>query len=175
MERTLTNGNDTAFFTNFGLIKTNHLMQNFLQHAHSGLRWVALLLLLVTIAKSFAGWMGNKTYTAMDRKLALFTLISMHLQFVIGIWLYIILVTAPGFDFGASMKDPLLRFFSVEHITGMLVAIVLITIGNAKAKRASSDKLKFKRTAIFFLIGLIIILAMIPWPFMAKFASFKWF
>lgn len=150
-------------------------MNNILQHAHSGLRWVALLLLLITIFKAFAGMSGNKVFTAGDKKLALFTLISIHLQLVIGLLLYVMLITSDGFDFGASMKDPLMRYFSVEHITGMLLAIVLITIGYSKAKRADSNKAKFKSLAIFFTIGLVIILAMIPWPFMQKFAGFKWF
>ena len=150
-------------------------MENILHHAHSCLRWVALFLLLITIAKAFSGWFGNKSFTAGDKKLALFTLISMHTQLLLGLSLYIMMITREGFDFGSSMKDPLMRFFSVEHITGMLVAIVLITIGNARSKRASSSKLKFKSIAVFFLLGLILIVAMIPWPFMAKFASFKWF
>ena len=150
-------------------------MDNILHHTHSGLRWVALLLLLITIFKAFSGMSGNKMFTAGDKKLALFTLITMHIQLVIGLILYTMLVTADGFDFGDSMKDPLVRFFSIEHITGMLLAIALITIGYSKAKRASSDKAKFKTIAIFFTIGLVLILAMIPWPFMQKFAGFKWF
>jgi hypothetical protein len=150
-------------------------MENILHHAHSGLRWVALLLLLITIIKAFSGMSGNKVFTAGDKKLALFTLISMHTQLLLGLALYIIMVTRSGFDFGASMKDPLMRFFSVEHITGMIIAIALITIGNARSKRAITDKAKFKSLAIFFTIGLIIILAMIPWPFMQKFSHFGWF
>lgn len=111
----------------------------------------------------------------MDKKLALFTLISMHLQLVIGLWLYAMFVTAPGFDFGASMKIPVTRFFSVEHITGMLVAIIIFTIGYIKSKRAITDKSKFKNIAIFFTIAIVLILAMIPWPCMEKFAGMKWF
>jgi hypothetical protein len=150
-------------------------MTNILHHAHSGLRWVVLLLVLATIFKAFSGMSGNKTFTAGDKKLALFALMSVHIQLVLGLILYVMLITADGFDFGASMKDPLMRFFSVEHITGMIVAIALITVGYSKSKRASSDKAKFKSLAIFFTIGLIIILAMIPWPFMQKFSGFKWF
>lgn len=150
-------------------------MNNILHHAHSGLRWVVLILVLVTIFKAFSGMSGNKTFTAGDKKLALFALMSVHIQLLLGLILYVMVITADGFDFGASMKDPLLRFFSVEHITGMLIAVALITVGYSKSKRASSDKLKFKNLAIFFTIGLIIILAMIPWPFMSKFAGFKWF
>jgi undecaprenyl pyrophosphate phosphatase UppP len=150
-------------------------MYNILHHAHSGLRWVVLILVLATIFKAFSGMSGNKTFTAGDKKLALFALMSVHIQLVLGLILYVILITADGFDFGASMKDPLMRFFSVEHILGMIVAIALITVGYSKSKRASSDKAKFKSLAVFFTIGLIIILAMIPWPFMAKFAGNKWF
>ena len=142
---------------------------------HSGLRWVALVLLLATIVKAFSGMSGNKVFTPGDKKLALFTLITMHIQLVLGLLLYMMLITSDGFDFGASMKDPLMRFFSVEHITGMLIAIALITVGYSKSKRASSSKAKFKSLAIFFTIGLVLIIAMIPWPFMAKFTGFKWF
>lgn len=149
-------------------------MNNILHHAHSGLRWVVLILVLATIFKAFSGMSGNKTFTAGDKKLALFALMSVHIQLVLGLVLYFKLI-ADGLDFAASMKNPVTRFFSVEHITGMLIAIALITVGYSKSKRATSDKAKFKSLAIFFTIGLIIILAMIPWPFMAKFAGFKWF
>lgn len=174
--KSMMSGISTTFFLNFGGTKKQSAMQNILLHTHSVLRWIALLLLLITIVKSFSGWFGNKTFTNIDKKLSLFTLISIHLQLVIGLWLYAIFITAPGFDFGDSMKNPVLRFFSVEHIAGMLVAIIVFTIGYIKAKRASSDKSKFKIIAIFFTIALILILAMIPWPWMEKFRimDLKW-
>lgn len=149
-------------------------MYNGLLHAHSGLRWVALLLLLITVAKSLSGWLGNKPFTPGDRKLALFSLISVHTQLLIGI---VLLFISPNvnFDMSVSMADPVLRFFTMEHNLVMLIAIVLITIGNAKAKRAPSDKAKHKTIALFFLIGLVLILAMIPWPFRDLFAGRGWF
>ncbi len=145
-------------------------MEDILKHSHSGLRWLALILLIITIVKSFAGWLGSKPFTLGDKKLALFTLISIHLQLVLGLVLYLQLVTNTAFDFAASMKDPLQRFFSVEHIVGMLAAITLVTIGYSTSKRAATDKLKFKKLAIYFTIALLLIVAMIPWPFMQKFA-----
>jgi len=151
-------------------------MLDFLKHFHSGLRWVALILLLVAIVKAFAGMSGNKPFTTGDKKLALYTLISMHLQFVIGLILYIMGKWYQALPEGAT-EDMIKvhRFFSMEHISGMLVAIILITIGNAKSKRGATDKAKFKSIAIFFTIGLVLILACIPWPFMAKFANLGWF
>jgi hypothetical protein len=152
-------------------------MHDFLVHFHSGLRWIALILLLIAIVKSFAGMSGNKPFTESDRKIALFTLISMHLQLVVGLTLYIMgkwYQSLPSEVTDATMKS-VHRFYGMEHIAGMLVAIALITIGNAKSKRGATDKAKFKSIAVFFTIGLVIILACIPWPFMAKFAGLSWF
>ena len=140
-----------------------------LLHVHSLLRYVLLLLILISIVKSFNGWMGKKTYTAGDRKLTLFTMVSAHLQLVIGLILYFISpnVKVGLADMGAAMKDPGLRFWTVEHIAMMLIAIVLITLGNSLSKRASDDTGKHKRVAIFFLLALIVIFMAIPWPWSA--------
>jgi hypothetical protein len=69
--------------------------------------------------------------------------------------------------FGEVMKNPVMRYYAVEHITGMLIAIVLITIGKGVAKKRIPDAAKYKRTFWFFLIALVIILATVPWPFRA--------
>lgn len=70
-----------------------------------------------------------------------------------------------------TMGDPLRRFFTVEHIFGMLIAIVIATIGNKKIKSAKEDNKKFKRMLTYFIISLIIIFASIPWPFLKNFGS----
>jgi L-asparagine transporter-like permease len=64
----------------------------------------------------------------------------------------------------SNMSDPVVRFWAVEHMSGMLIGIILITIGRARGKRKDTDLAKHKTFAIFYIIGLIIILAMIPWP-----------
>ena len=63
------------------------------------------------------------------------------------------------------MSDKLYRFYTVEHISGMLVAIVLITIGYSRSKRALDASTKQRLIAIFYGLGLLLVLAMIPWPF----------
>jgi len=67
--------------------------------------------------------------------------------------------------FGDVMKDKVYRYFAIEHLTGMLIAIVLITIGRGAAKKNIPDLAKFKRSFWFFLVALVIILATVPWPF----------
>lgn len=132
-----------------------------LLHTHSGLRWIALLLLVVSVVTALQKWQGQGGYTDGNRKLYLFTLISVHLQLVVGLILYFI---SPKVDF-SMMSDKVYRFYTVEHITGMLIAIILITIGYSRSKRATDALTKQRLITIFYGIGLLIILAMIPWPF----------
>lgn len=135
-----------------------------MKHAHSGIRWIVLILVVFAVVNALMKWKGNKSYTEKDRKLGFFSMLSMHIQFLIGLVLYFI---SPKIMMsGAAMKDPIARFFTVEHVLMMLIAIALITIGNSKAKKAVEDSIKFKKTFWFYLIGLLLMLVSIPWPFM---------
>lgn len=137
-------------------------MYNGLVHAHSGLRWVVLVLLLVAIFNAFSKKSSGQ-WTAKDKKITLFAMIFTHIQLVIGLVLYFI---SPLVQFSEGfMKNPIYRFYSVEHISLMLIAIALITVGYSKSKRAATDAKKFGAVATFYLIGLILILVSIPWPF----------
>ncbi len=137
-------------------------MYNGLVHAHSGLRWIVLILLIVAIFNAFS---KKKTgiYSEGDRKLALFTMISTHVQFLVGLVLYFI--SERVVFSGDSMGNDFYRFYLVEHALMMLIAIVLITVGHSKSKKAADGAAKFKAISIFYLIALILILAAIPWPF----------
>ncbi|MGK7397619.1 MAG: cytochrome B [Candidatus Cyclobacteriaceae bacterium M3_2C_046] len=140
-------------------------MYNIILNIHSILRWVLLLLLLITILKSLAGWLGNHTYKPMDNKLGLLSLIFTHTQLIFGLILYFISpIVATGLnDMGNAMKLPEIRFWTVEHIAGMLIAIALITIGRISSKKKSASRSKHKTVFIYFLIATIIMIAMIPW------------
>lgn len=147
-------------------------MYDGLKHAHSGLRWLFLALLIYAVINAYSKWKGGKEYTEGDRKVGLFTFIMSHIQLLIGLGLYFISPKVQSMS-GAVMKDPVARFFTVEHITVMILGIIIISIGYSKAKRAANSTQKFKTTFIFFAIGLLLILSRIPWPFQAYGAS--WF
>ena len=133
-----------------------------LVHAHSGFRWVVLILMLTAIAKSFGG--KNKTeYKEGDRKIFLFAMIAFHIQYLGGLILYFI---SPKVNFiEGFMKDSVLRFYGMEHIVAMTIAFVLITIGHSKSKKAETPAAKYKKIAVFYTIAFLIVLASIPWPF----------
>jgi hypothetical protein len=142
---------------------------------HSILRWVILLLSVVAIVRSYAGMTGGKPYGAADKKVGLFLMISAHTTLLIGLYLYFFgpwgLATIRNLGFGEVMKDRVARFYAVEHIFGMLVAITLITIGRGAGKKNISDLAKHKRTFWYILVALVIMLATIPWPFRAGIAG----
>jgi hypothetical protein len=138
---------------------------------HSLLRWIILILLIVAIAKSYTGMTTGKPFSAGDRKVGLFLMISAHTTLLVGLYLWFFgpmgLANIGNLGFGEVMKNKVMRYYAVEHTTGMLIAIVLITIGRGVAKKRIPDAAKYKRTFWFFLIALVIILATVPWPFRA--------
>jgi len=142
-------------------------MYQILHHAHSGLRWVVLLLIIINIFNSIGGLTGNKIYTAKDKKLSFYALISTHIQVLIGLALYFM---SPKVQFSENtMSNSLLRFFTLEHTLMMLIAVVLVTIGNRMAKAG-----RVKAVFWYYFIALVIILAAIPWPFREELGS-GWF
>ncbi|MBI5915023.1 MAG: cytochrome B [Bacteroidetes bacterium] len=136
-------------------------MLNGLVHAHSGLRWVVLLLLISATFKALMKWRSNAPYTEGDRKLNLFTMIFMHVQLLLGLTLFFM---SERVDF-SQMGKAAFRFFTVEHSVMMLLAIALVTIGYSKSKKAKEDAQKFRSVFIYYLLALILILVAIPWPF----------
>lgn len=64
-----------------------------------------------------------------------------------------------------AMASPMIRFFTMEHIMLMVLAIACLTIGNMRAKRIPVPSLKTKTIFVWFLIGFILIMAGVPWPF----------
>jgi len=147
-------------------------MYNILVHAHSGLRWIALLLILIAMFKAFSGMKNNKVFSAGDKKIALFTLISFHIQLLIGLVLYFMSPKSQIIE--GFMKNPMLRFYGMEHLIMMIIAIVLVTMGYSKSKKQTTDKAKHKKIAVFYTIALIIVLVAIPWPFRENLLA-NWF
>lgn len=128
-----------------------------LLHLHNTLRWVILIALILSIYKLFTQKEALKTSKIL--------LISAHASLVVGLYQYIVgplgikMIQSAGM--AATMKNAASRFWAVEHLISMLLAIVLITIGHLKYKKT----LKPSPTRIFYVIALILILLAMPWPF----------
>lgn len=148
-----------------------------LHHAHSVGRWIVLLLLLFAIVNSLIA--GNRPYIRTDNRLGLLLTIFADLMLLIGFALWFMgpwgYKQVQTMGMSEVMKDPTARFFVVEHLAGMLIAIILIHIGKAQGRKKISDKSKHMRTLLFYFLALLIILASIPWPFREIGAGRGWY
>ena len=134
---------------------------------HNILRWAVLLFGVWAVVAALFAVISKRGYTSSDNKTSLFFVISCDVQLLLGLILYF---TGTWFDqvksnMGAVMKNSPIRFFAVEHALMMIIAWLLVHVGRSMVKRADTDTKKHKLTLIYFGIALIIILAIIPWPF----------
>ncbi|GAB1398442.1 MAG TPA: cytochrome B [Saprospiraceae bacterium] len=146
-----------------------------MMHLHSTLRYVLLILLIVTIYKAYTGYKQGRAFAAGDDKLSLYTMIVTHLQLLIGLYMYFASPTVQNAltDMKTAMADKVLRFLAVEHILGMLIGIALITVGRIASKKKSTGTQKFKTIWLYYGLGLLVIFLSIPWPFRGL--GYGWF
>jgi hypothetical protein len=126
---------------------------------HSWLRWAVLAAGVAAIARG-----GSR-----DESAGKWFTILLDVQMLLGLLLYFALspVTGAAFDdFGAAMGASHVRFFAVEHVFGMVIAIALAHVGRKKVLKAPVER-KGRTAAIFYGLALVAILASIPWPGLA--------
>jgi len=138
--------------------------------AHSYLAYVVLAVLFIAVANALLGLAGNKMFTLeKDFRISLFTLILTHLQLLLGLIVYF--TSASGWNavqqLGMGGMNSAARLLAVEHPFVNILGVVFITIGWSRHKKFMEGNKKFKSIAIFYGIGLVLILSRIPWT--------KWF
>jgi hypothetical protein len=142
-------------------------MYNGLVHLHNLLRWIILVLLVLSVYQSF---IKNPAL----RKTSLWLMITAHLTLLLGLFQWLNGAVGLGMldeqGFGGVMANPVSRFWVVEHLTGMIIAIVLVSIARGKAKY-----LNYKGSRWLYVAALLIILVSIPWPFREAGIGRPWF
>lgn len=133
---------------------------------HSYLAFVVLAFLFLAVANAILGLLGNKMFTPQkDFRLSLFTLILCHLQLIIGLLLYFISPNGLNAvqELGMGGMNSAARLLAVEHPFVNILAIALVTIGWSRHKKFMEGKKKFKSIALFYGLGLLLVLSRIPW------------
>ncbi|MCH8495258.1 MAG: cytochrome B [Balneolales bacterium] len=133
------------------------------QHLHSYLSYLVLAGLVISIVLALKGFFGKNQFTDKDRKLALLGLIPVHLQWVFGLVLYFLSPLGLTSLSGDVMGNSVARLYAIEHPLTMIIAVILITVGFSKAKRASDPQKQYVYIWTFYLAGLLLILLRIPW------------
>jgi hypothetical protein len=143
---------------------------------HTWLRWAVILTGVFALVRGVAGWPGTRAWNRTDDRSGLFFIIALDLQTLVGLLLYFLLspITAQAREnFGEAMRDPNLRYWAVEHILGMFIALVLAHVGRVRVRKAAAAR-KHRTAAIFFGLALIAILVSIPWPGMTNGRPLWW-
>lgn len=143
-------------------------MLNVVLGVHSYWRWVVLVAAVLVLVRAWSGWRRRRPWTPADDRASRFFVITFDIQVLIGLLLYVALspFTRAAFsNFGAAMGDSVMRFWAVEHIFGMLVALGLVHVGRAKSRRPSTVE-RHRAAVIFYGLALLVVLITIPWPFM---------
>lgn len=138
---------------------------------HSLLRWLVLLAGLLALIRALTGIFGPRPWTPTDDRASRLFAITLDVQVVIGLVLYGVLspITRGAFEnLGAAMGNSTLRFWAVEHVLLMLIALALVHVGRARARRARHDSVRHRQAAIFFGIALVLVIVAIPWPWMPE-------
>jgi hypothetical protein len=144
-------------------------MYEIFQLIHKALFFVVMALGLIVLVKAAMGLSSKSEFTESDRKMGLFFLISNHTQLLIGLVLYFLSPFGlKAFqDFGSDLlSNPeykIYRKIAVDHISTNIIAIILITIGYSKNKRAIDSAVRHKNALIFYGLGLVLLLSRIPW------------
>ncbi len=134
---------------------------------HNVLRWAVLIFGVLSIFTAVSGFMGKRLYTKADNRWNLLFMIFCDVQLLMGLLLYVkngwwTMLTSNTKE---VMKNGAMRFFAMEHFVMMLIAWALVHVGRIAVKKTIDDQSKHKKTMIYFGLAMIIILAMIPWPF----------
>jgi len=141
-------------------------MYSILKFIHSYWAYLTLALLLIAVFNALRGKAAQKTFASNDLRISLFALIFSHIQLLVGLILYFI---SPWFAYwsdlgmGGVMKNSDARLYLVEHPITNLLALFLITLGWSLHKRQTQDTKKFSRIALFYGLGLVLLLSRIPW------------
>lgn len=132
---------------------------------HSWVRWAVIISGLLATASTFMSRPSGQADPA--DKYGLIFMITLDLQMLLGLLLYFALsptTAAIMNDFGAAMKDPVARFWAVEHASMMVVAVILAHVGRVLARKARTPASKRTRLMVCFTLSTLLILGGTPWP-----------
>jgi hypothetical protein len=141
---------------------------------HNLIRWVVLIVGVLAAVRALIGWFGKRGWTGQDRLFGVIFASSIDIQLLLGILLYFVYspITKSAFrDFGAAMSIKDIRFFAIEHVFYMVLALVFAHLGSALPKKVDDAISKHKRAAIWFSLAVLLVLVGIPWsrPFFPSF------
>ena len=133
---------------------------------HNIVRWIVVIFAVLALVRAYRGWLGKRPWTDQDRRAGVFFGSAMDTQLLLGLLLYVLLspiTKAALANIGAVMGDAGMRFFAVEHLFYMFLAVVFAHLGSMFARRGSDSTVKHRVAAIWYTLSILAVLLGIPW------------
>jgi len=133
---------------------------------HSLIRWLVLLTGGIAVIRAAMGWLNGLEWAALDNRLGLGFMVSVDVQTILGLSLYLFLspITESAFeDFSSAMDNDEIRFFAFDHIFLMILVLLLVHAGRIVPRRTADAVQKHKKAFIIFAIAMAAILVAVPW------------
>jgi hypothetical protein len=139
---------------------------------HNLVRWAVLIFGVLAAGRALLGWLGRRGWLPADDRLGLLFTMSLDVQVLLGLLLYVVLspITTEYFSrLGEVMDNAAVRFYMVEHLLLMLLALILAHIGRRRAKKAPNPIARHRAAAIFYTVAIILVIVGIPWELINPF------
>lgn len=134
---------------------------------HSVLRWVVIVLGVIAVTRALAGRSGGRSWTAADATPGRLYTIALDVQMLIGLLLYFVfshILSIASADWERAMGNSAIRYWVVEHLASMVIAIALSHVGTVRVRKAATDAARFTQATIFYGLSLLLIVIASPWP-----------
>jgi hypothetical protein len=123
-------------------------MYEILREAHSGWRYLVILVGLIAVIRMLIGWFTSGAWSTLDRRLGTIFVSVLDIQVLLGLVLWIML---PGWSLGPSAPA------AYEHPVTMILAVAVAHGSWSMARRREPDTAKFRIAAIGFIVSAILI------------------
>ncbi len=136
------------------------MLYSILKELHAYNRYFILLALVFVLFRAYSGWLSNRRFEKPDNIGAAALLGLCHLQLLVGLllfWLSPYGMSAMS-NGAASQPGSWARYFSMEHLGAMIVAIALVQTGRIVSKKANDDVKKHRTLAIYVTIATLLII-----------------
>ena len=124
----------------------------YLFQTHSGWRWIALLLLVITTFKVVIGWIAGQKWSNLDRRLVSFTNMAVAIQVLLGLFLYGLFMSQ-----GWGITGKSIGLITSGHLVPAFLVLAGTAFASVRSKKMETDRQKF----MFASIGLIFALLMV--------------
>jgi hypothetical protein len=121
---------------------------------------------VLSIIRAINGLAFKRGWTQQDNRVGLWFTIFMDIQALLGILLYFFfspLTMSALQNFAGAMGNASVRFFAVEHIFLMILALGVAHMGRTFIRKGVTAPEKHRRTLIWFGLAILLVLAAIPW------------